>query len=117
MALNIAPATGQQTTTQNPQTVPNQTLDGNSAKSGGVQPGTALDLLNNTQGENLGTASLTTVSINPNQVQAGKQAASAEPAVKPHHTDAALFIVPVVLCVAAVAMFWAMSRSAKSTTN
>ncbi|MGH7192307.1 MAG: hypothetical protein ACREJM_02095 [Candidatus Saccharimonadales bacterium] len=117
MALDIAPATGDQNTTQNPQTVPTQTLGGASAKSGGVQPGTAASLLTSSQGEYMGSPAITTVSLGAaGQTQAATQAPS--DTTKPvHHTSAAWFVVPVALCLVAVVMFWTMTRTAKSTTD
>lgn len=111
--LSVGQPTSDQATTQNPQTAPTQTI-GASTQSGGVQPGTSTSLLTDSQGVSLQTRPLTTVSL-----AAGTSQTSSTSAAKPaqHHVSPSLFIIPVVLVVIAAAMFWAMSRSAKSTTD
>lgn len=118
MALSIAPATGQQTTTQNPQAISGQNISA-STQSSGIQPGTSTDLLNSTQGETLGAPSLTAVSLVNTGTRTETSAPGSGPASKPaHHVNAALFVIPVALVLMAAAMFWYMTRSAaKSTTN
>lgn len=119
MALNIAPAAGQQTTTQNPQTISDQNLSA-PAESGGIQPGTSNNLLtSDTQGESLGVPSLATVSlVNTTPQTATSSQSSSSSSGSGHHVNAGLLIVPVVLVLAAIVMFGAMTRSAaKSTTD
>lgn len=116
MALNIAPANGEQTTTQNPQTSPTGAAPGASTKSSGVQPGTSNSLLTSTQGESLRPQALTTVSL----VNTGTQTRTLSrptPQPAPHKLNPAWISIPVILCVAAAIMFWAMTRSAKNTTD
>lgn len=114
MALSIEPAEGQQTTTSNPQTLPTQTI-GASAKSGGVQPGTAASLLNSQQGVSLGNPDLTTVNLGPaTQTQTAASPRPAQPAR--HSINATWLGIPVILVLVAVGTFWIMHRSAKSTT-
>lgn len=112
--LTVGQPTNDQATTQNPQTAPTQTI-GASTKSGGVQPGTATSLLTDSQGVSLQTRPLTTVSLAAGTPSQTSSTTAAKPAQ--HHVTPALFIIPVVLCLVAAAMFWAMSRSAKSTTD
>lgn len=117
MALSITAPSGQQTTTENPQTVPTET-PGASAKSSGLQPGTSTNLLTSQQGESLNATPLTKVSFINTGTQT--QTGAVDPggsATPTHHVNAALFSVPVIFCVIAAAMFLVMTRSAKSTTN
>lgn len=116
MALSITAADGQQTTTQNPQSVPAQSI-GASNSSGGVQPGTASSLLTDKQGVTLHSQALTSVSLIDNGTRTETHPASQAPVPPRHHVNAALFIIPVALCVIAVAMFWIVHSSAKSTTD
>ena len=116
MALQIAPATGQQNATQNPQTVPS--APGASTRSGGVQPGTATSLLTSTQGETLHPQTLTTVSLASDPRTVRTTTSSVQPAPpQAHKVNAVWVAIPLVICLVAVVVFWAMSRSAKSTTN
>jgi hypothetical protein len=116
--LNVAPATGEHYTTQNPQTVPTGT-PGSPAQSGSVQPGTSDNLLKSEQGISLNNTALTTVKLDgdPSQIRTQKQAVS-KPAAQPaHHVNAAWLVIPVIFVLVAAGMFVVMSRSAKSTTN
>ena len=110
--LSIEPATGQQTATQNPQAVPTQTV-GASTQSGGVQPGTDRSLLTSPNGVSLNATPLTTVSLDT-----GTQVES-QPAALPahHHANPVFFSVSIILCVIAIGLFWATTRSAKNTTK
>jgi len=112
--LSVGQPTSDQATTQNPQTAPTQTI-GASTQSGGVQPGTSTSLLTDSQGVNLQTRPLTTVSLATTTPSQTSSTTAAKPAQ--HHMSPALFIIPVALVVIAAALFWAMSRSAKSTTD
>ncbi len=118
MALSIAPANGQQTTTQNPQTAP-APVAGASNQSGGVQPGTAVNLLTSTQGEPLSNQALTTVNLGSDPQALHTETSTSQPSPQPdnHKINPAILSIPVILCLVAVIMFWIMSRSAKSTTN
>ncbi len=116
--LNIAPATGDQGTTQNPQTVPTaQTIGGASSQSGGVQPGTAQAVLTSQNGLSLQNSTLTTVDL-VTGAGSGTQA-QAKPVVKQpaHHINPVLFTISIVLVVIAIGLFLAISRSAKNTTD
>jgi hypothetical protein len=74
-------------------------------------------LLTDKQGVSLHSQALTAVSLIDNGTRTETHTASQTPAAPRHHVNAALFIIPVALCVAAVVMFWAMQRSAKTTTD
>jgi hypothetical protein len=117
--LTIAPATGSQVTTQNPQTVPTgQSVGGASTKSGGVQPGTARSVLTSQNGLSLGNSALTTVNLATGEAsgtQAESKAVAQQPAA--HHVNGALVGISIVLILVAIVLFWAIGRSAKSTTN
>jgi hypothetical protein len=71
-------------------------------------------LLGSQDGENLGAAQLTTVSLNPTAAVSSTSTAAAKPE---RHVNAGFFAVSAVLIVIAVVLFWAMSRSAKNTTD
>ncbi len=117
--LIIAPATGDQGTTQNPQTVPTgETVGGASTQSGSVQPGTAKSILTSQNGESLSPSALTTVSLDApaiTQSQTISPAGTAKP--QPHHFNPALFAVSIALVLIAAGFFWAINRSAKTTTD
>jgi hypothetical protein len=110
--LTIAPASGSQDTTQNPQSVTSQTV-GASTKSAGVQPGTAATLLTNQGGVSLHSTQLTAVSL-----AAGTQTQS-QPAAQPaqRHINSALLGASILFCLVAVGLFWTIHRSAKNTTK
>ncbi|HVX57506.1 MAG TPA: hypothetical protein VHA37_07280 [Candidatus Saccharimonadales bacterium] len=115
--LSIAPADGQQNVTQDPQTAPKQPV-GSTTQSGKVQPGTADSLLTSSQGVGLHGQSLTTVSLVDTGTQTAASTSASSPAVPAkHHVNAAAISIPIIFCIAAVVAFWAVSRSAKSTTN
>jgi hypothetical protein len=110
--LTIAPATGQQTATQDPQAATTQAV-GAPAQSGDVQPGTINSLLTSTQGVSLSGTPLTTVNLT------GSTQAQPDQASQPahHHINYGLYGVSILLCVVAAVLFWATSRSAKNTTK
>lgn len=115
--LSVGAPTGDQSTTQSPQTAPTQTI-GAPKQAGNVQPGTAASLLTDSQGGvGLSSQPLTTVSLKAGATTTGTTGSTTQPAKPAHHMDAALFIIPIAFCVAAIAMFWVIQRSAKSTTN
>ncbi len=110
--LTTVPGSGTQTTTQTPQAATNQT-GSLAAKSGAVQPGTASSVLTSSNGGiALQSTPLTTVSLSAITSQA--PAPVTVPAK--HHLNPVLMGVSVLLCLIAVAMFWATMRSAKNTT-
>jgi hypothetical protein len=117
--LTTAPAAGNQGTTQNPQSAPSgQTISGASAQSGGVQPGTAKDVLTNQNGLSLHTTALTAVSLDQTTSSTGSQAQPAPAVQKPaHHINPALIGISIILIIVAIGLFWMINRSAKSTTN
>jgi hypothetical protein len=110
--LPTAQSSGQQTTTQDPQSATTQTV-GASTQSAGVQPGTASALLNSTSGVGLTPTALTTVAFNPT-TQA--QTIPETPPVR-HQTNYVLYGMSIVLCLAAIVLFWATTNSAKNTTK
>ena len=117
--LTTTPASGaQQGSTSNPQAVPTgQSIGGASKQSGGVQPGTARSVLTSNNGVSLQSSALTTVSLDT--TASTKTQASSTAVTKPvnHHVNGALIVASIVLVLIAVGVFWAMSRSAKSTTD
>lgn len=113
--LTTGATSGAQTTTQSPQAVPAQTVGGASKQSGSVQPGTTATLLTSQQGISLNAVAPTTVSLTAS-TQSQASSAAAQPAVR-HHTNSAIFIVPVILCLVAIGFFWVITRSAKNTTD
>lgn len=114
--LVIAPANGQQNTTQNPQTAPKQPV-GATTQSGNVQPGTADSLLTSQQGVGLQNQALTTVSLANTGTQNSTSSAGQNAQPTKHHVNPALISIPIILCVVAVVLFWWITRSAKSTTD
>ena len=117
--LTTAPATGSQSTTQNPQTVPSaQTIGGASKQSAGVQPGTATSLLNSQNGVSLSATPLTIVDLSNTEASTAITTKSDAASIKPtHHVNTALIAISIGLVVVAIGLFWAIQRSAKSTTN
>lgn len=114
--LTIAPATGDQVTTQNPQTVPKPTV-GASTQSGGIQPGTPKDVLNSVNGVSLHSTPLTVVNLST--ATATVSDPPSQPVTKPakHHVNPGILIVSVLLVVIAIALVAAIARSAKNTTD
>ncbi len=115
--LTIAPAAGNQGTTQNPQSVPSgQAIAGASARSGGVQPGTSKNVLTSQNGLSLHASTLTAVNLDTT-ASATAQAKPAPTAKKPdHHINPALVAVSIALIIIAIVLFWTINRSAKNTT-
>lgn len=108
-------AGGGQTTTQNPQTAAPQS-DNNAAPAGSVQPGTATSLLTSQQGLTLSPGALTTVDLGATTTST-QASAKPRPAVPAKQTiNPAILGLSVLLCLVAIATFWWISRSAKSTT-
>ena len=109
--LTATTSSGQQTTTQNPQTATAQT-DNAAAQAQAVQPGTATSLLNSQQGLTLAPGALTTVDLTATTTQA-----TPKPVVPPtKHINAGLLGISAVLVVVAIVLFWWTGHSAKSTT-
>lgn len=110
-SLTTTGSSQSQTVTQSPQAAVQPLNTG--TPSSNVQPGTATALLNNRAGIALNGGSLSTVNLAPNsdtQTSTGASPAS------PRHINVGLFGVSIVLCLAAIALFWITSRTAKSTT-
>lgn len=116
MALTTGSATGDQGTTQNPQTLPAQTI-GASSQTGAVQPGTSNNLLTSQNGLSLSSSSLTAVSLNPGAATASQTQTAPVTKTSSHHINPAFFAVSAILVLIAIGLFWGISRSAKSTTN
>jgi len=114
--LTVGQPAGAQAATQNPQSIPTQSI-GASAQSGGVQPGTASSLLSSGNGSALHGTALTTVSFGSTiaGTQTSNKTSNSAPAS--HHVNALVFIIPALFCVIAIGLFWQMTRSAKSTTD
>ncbi|HYH36224.1 MAG TPA: hypothetical protein VD706_01860 [Candidatus Saccharimonadales bacterium] len=117
--LTATPATGaQQSSTSNPQTVPSgQSISGASNRSGGVQPGTATSVLTSNNGLSLELSPVTTVSLSKSAGTGAQSRTVSTPEPVKHQVNGTFIIIPIVLVVIAVGLFWSMSRSAKSTTN
>lgn len=105
-------AGGGQTTTQNPQTATQN--DASAAGAERVQPGTADRLLTSQQGVSLVPGNLTTVDLSARATTV----AAPRPVTPLQHKgiNQMLLGTSVALCIVAVALFWWMTRSAKSTT-
>ncbi len=114
--LTTGKAVGSQATTQNPQTVPTQTLGSTPTQSKGVQPGTAQQVLTSSNGISLGGTAVTTVNLNPTTA-ATVQADVKPPAPAKHHVNAGLLGLSIGLVLVAVIVFWIIGRTAKSTTD
>jgi hypothetical protein len=110
--LTTTTATGSQTTTQSPQTSAAATNFGGQ-QSSGVQPGTARDLLNSTNGIPLASSPVTTVNL----ANAAQQTVTTTQVPKEqHHVNPALMGFSVLLFLVAIVLFWNTSRSVKNTT-
>ncbi len=112
--LTAGTGTGTQTSTQSPQGATGQT-GAPAAQTGSVQPGTATSVLTSSGGITLQNTPLTTVNLGASTQAA--TAAAAPVAAPKHHFNPVLFGVSVLLCLIAVALFWATMRSAKNTTD
>jgi hypothetical protein len=116
--LTTAPASGDQGTTQNPQTVPSgQSVSGASTQSGGVQPGTAQAVLTSQDGLSLRASALTTVNLNTTASTESQTRPVSETQQSDHHINPALFAISITLVLIAIGLFWFINHSAKSTTN
>ena len=118
MANDLSVTTGSDTDaskTQNPQTAVG--ANNQAAKSGDVQPGTAQNLLVNSQASD--GIPLTNTPLSVVNLATGTRADAQTNVVPaaPHHMNPALLIFSVVLFVVAIGMFYATSRSAKNTTK
>lgn len=114
--LTATSGSGEQATTQSPQSVPVANGLGGPAATN-IQSGAASSLQGSTQLTNL---SSTSIKLNVPQASSGAQASTKAvvPAFTPqHHFNPALLSVPVLLVLLAGAMFWFTSHTAKNTTN
>jgi hypothetical protein len=109
-SLKTTTGSGTQAATQSPQTAGQPTATG--TPSSGVQPGTASNLLNSqaSTGVPLHNTTLPTANLNATPTT---QVATPPPA---RHLHPALFGVSALLFLIAIWLFWATSRSAKTTT-
>jgi hypothetical protein len=111
--LTATTGSGAQTNTASPQSVGQSVATG--AQSSSVQPGTATSLLNGEGGVSLHSTALSTVNLDSPGAAPASIANQATP--KPqHHVDSALLGFPALLVVVAIVLFWAVSRSGKTTT-
>jgi len=122
MALSITAGNGgaaSQASTQNPQTSAGSGAPG-AAPSSSVQPGTATTLLNggqNVSGVPLHNTALPTVNLVAPPTPAPAAVSQAATTSSKHHVNSTLLGFSIVLFVAAIGLFWAVSRSVKSTTK
>ena len=110
--LTTTTSSGQQGSTQSPQTAGQSGSTGTQSSS--VQPGTATALLNSQNGVPLHGTALSTVSLNNSSNTLVPS--PAKPAYK-RHINSPLMGVSVLLFIIAVVLFWAVSRPVKSTTQ
>jgi hypothetical protein len=110
--LTTVNGSGEQTTTQSPQSATQPAATG--TLSGSLQPGTASNLLNGQGGVALHGTSLSTVSLSAASPATTASTAAVTP-VK-HHPIPALYGVSTLLLVIALILFWTTSRSVKITT-
>lgn len=113
MALNTTTANGTQTTTQSPQSLVSGTT---TAKTGTIQPGTAKDLLNSTNGVALGDQQLTTVSLANSTSTSTSTNTATNNAKNNHNVSPVALGFCALLFVIALVMFFMTNRSAKNTT-
>jgi hypothetical protein len=110
--LSTVNGSGNQSVTQDPQTVTSQTAIAGTQTSN-VQSQPSVNLFTGTGGVSLNPVPLTTVNLTST-----KTTTVATPAPKPTtHINYAMLSVSTVLFIVAVALFWFTSRSAKSTTE
>jgi cobalamin biosynthesis Mg chelatase CobN len=111
MALTTTTAQGSagQNASQSPQTA---TSTNNTVAAGNVQPGTAPSLLNQSNGTPLQLRTLPAANLN---IQSTAQVTA--PAVPKDQISPAAFILPAVLLVIAIVLFWLSGRADKSTTD
>lgn len=113
MALNTTTANGTQTATQSPQSLVSGTT---TAKTGTIQPGTAKDLLNSTNGVALGGQKLTTVSLDSTTSSSTATDSTTSVTKNNHHVNSLALGFCVFLFAIGIVMFLITSRSAKNTT-
>lgn len=103
-----------QASNQSPQQSTNNTFVG--ARSSAVQPGTASAALTNNQGIQLESQPLTAVNVGNT---ASSQTTATKPALTPDNSkiNPVLLVLTLLFIVVAIAMFWAIQRSVKSTTK
>lgn len=112
MALNTTTGTGTQTSTGSPQTVG---AGSNTAQSGSVQPGTATNLLNSSQGISLANTPLTTVNLGATKTATTPGTTTGQAAADQQVSPLAIGVCVLLFAVALVA-FAIINRSAKNTT-
>ncbi len=105
--LTTTTGSGAQATTQNPQVA---TQDNQTQNSQAIQPGTAANLLNSTQGIPLNNVPVPLVSLNTST-------ATPPASIPPHPAiNPVLGGLSVLLFVVAIGLFVLTSRSTKNTT-
>ncbi len=114
--LTTTTSSEDQATTQNPQLAGQPATNG--AQSSSVQPGTATDLLSSRGGVPLQEKVLPSVNLG---ATTSSVAVRPEPRPEPkpvakHHVSVVLFGLPVLLVLVAIALLWAVRRSAKNPT-
>jgi hypothetical protein len=107
--LTAVPASGQQTTTSDPQEAGSAST-GN--KTSAIQPGTPTNALNSTQGVGLQAGQLSTVALPTTRTST---VVRTDPVS--HHKSPVLTTVSIVLLVIAIGLFALMAREDKSTTS
>jgi hypothetical protein len=119
MASNQLTATSSNSSgqsTQSPQSTQGSSIGATSA-SGGIQPGTSLDLLKSSGGQTLTQTALPTVNLPLASATQTSTVSSSSPAPVPkHHINVALLSFAGILILAAIVMFITANRSVKTTT-
>jgi hypothetical protein len=115
--LSISSSGGSQTTTQNPQGLVSSGTASTEAASN-VQSGTATALLTTPTGIALHPSQLPTIAVNTSsEPSLPTSSASVATAPPKHHVSSALLGISAGLFIIAIIIFWAITRSAKNTTN
>ena len=104
--IPLSSNSGDQTSTQSPQAA-QPANGGGAANAGSIQPGTANQALESTQGISLNPTPVSTVSLGGST----GQVSSALP--RQQHFNPVLAGLALVLLVVAVILFWAVSASGK----
>lgn len=104
-----------QVNTQNPQGSAPQLNTG--TQPGDLQTGTASGLLNGSAGITLRSPALPSVSLPPVTATAVAASQPLKAAAPSHHANTGLLGLAAVLLLVAIAVWWSISRSVKSTTS
>src|SRR4051812_46700489 len=110
MALTVNQSSGSQAPAGQTNLQAGGTGNNITAQSSRVQPGTPTNALTSGNGVSLTSTPLTTVNLNAATAASTQPTAQTPPQ---HHFNPLLFILVVVLVVAAIGFFWATFQSGK----